>query len=122
MDNRSPQYVGDLSLGCSRALMERVKAADLLLVIGDRLGDVTTNHFSLLEVPTPKQVLVHVFPGAEELGRIYIPTLAIQSEPPASSTRSQRYRRSIQNPGRRGAKSCGTPWSLIRRVRRCCGL
>jgi acetolactate synthase I/II/III large subunit len=80
LDNRSPQYVGDLSLGCSRALMERVKAADLLLVIGDRLGDVTTNHFSLLEVPTPKQVLVHVFPGAEELGRIYIPTLAIQSK------------------------------------------
>jgi acetolactate synthase I/II/III large subunit len=80
LDNRSPQYVGDLSLGCSRALMERVKAADLLLVIGDRLGDVTTNHFSLLEVPTPKQVLAHVFPGAEELGRIYIPTLAIQSK------------------------------------------
>jgi acetolactate synthase-1/2/3 large subunit len=80
LDNRSSQYVGDLSLGCSRALMERVKAADLLLVIGDRLGDVTTNHFSLLDVPTPKQDLVHVFPGAEELGRIYIPKLAIQSK------------------------------------------
>jgi acetolactate synthase-1/2/3 large subunit len=80
LDNRSPHYVGDLSLGCSRALLERVKAADLLLVIGDRLGDVTTNHFSLLDAPTPKQVLVHVFPGAEELGRIYIPTLSIQSK------------------------------------------
>jgi acetolactate synthase-1/2/3 large subunit len=80
LDNRSPQYVGDLSLGCSRPLLERVKAADLLLVIGDRLGDVTTNHFALLEVPTPKQVLIHVFPGSEELGRIYNPSLAIQSK------------------------------------------
>ena len=80
LDNRSPHYVGDLSLGCSRALMERVKAADLLLVIGDRLGDVTTNHFTLLDVPTPKQVLIHVFPGAEDLGRTYNPALAIQSK------------------------------------------
>jgi acetolactate synthase-1/2/3 large subunit len=79
LDNRSPHYVGDLSLGCSKALMERVKAADLLLVIGDRLGDVTTNHFSLLDAPTLKQVLIHVFPGAEDLGRTYNPTLAIQS-------------------------------------------
>ena len=79
LDNRSPHYVGDLSLGCSKALMERVKTADLLMVIGDRLGDVTTNHFSLLDVPTPKQVLIHVFPGAEELGRTYNPMLAIQS-------------------------------------------
>jgi acetolactate synthase I/II/III large subunit len=80
LDNRSPHYVGDLSLGCSKALMERVKAADLLLVIGDRLGDVTTNHFSLLDVPTPKQILIHVFPGAEELGGTYNPTLAIASK------------------------------------------
>jgi acetolactate synthase-1/2/3 large subunit len=80
LDNRSLQYAGDLSLGCSRALLERVKTADLLLVIGDRLGDVTTNHFSLLESPTPSQVLVHVFPGAEDLGRVFIPTLSIQSK------------------------------------------
>jgi acetolactate synthase-1/2/3 large subunit len=80
LDNRSPQYVGDLSLACSRALLDRVKTADLLLVIGDRLGDVTTNHFSLLEAATPRQVLIHVFPGAEELGRVYIPTLSIQSK------------------------------------------
>ena len=79
LDNRSPHYVGDLSLGCSRALLERVKAADLLLVVGDRLGDVTTNHFSLLDAPTPKQVLIHVFPGADELGRVYSPNLSIQS-------------------------------------------
>jgi acetolactate synthase-1/2/3 large subunit len=83
LDNRSDQYIGDISLGCSRPLMARVKTADLLLVIGDRLGDVTTNHYSLFDVPTPKQVLIHVFPGSEELGRVYVPTLGI----PANSSR-----------------------------------
>jgi acetolactate synthase-1/2/3 large subunit len=83
LDNRCEQYIGDISLGCSRPLMARVKTADLLLVIGDRLGDVTTNHYSLFDVPTPKQVLIHVFPGPEELGRVYVPTLGI----PANSSR-----------------------------------
>lgn len=83
LDNRSDQYIGDISLGCSRPLMARVKTADLLLVIGDRLGDVTTNHYSLFDVPTPKQTLIHVFPGPEELGRVYVPTLGI----PANSSR-----------------------------------
>ncbi|WP_398475955.1 thiamine pyrophosphate-binding protein [Tardiphaga sp.] len=83
LDNRSNQYIGDISLGCSRPLMARVKTADLLLVIGDRLGDVTTNHYTLFDVPTPQQVLIHVFPGPEELGRVYVPTLGI----PANSAR-----------------------------------
>jgi acetolactate synthase-1/2/3 large subunit len=77
LDNRSEQYVGDISLGCSRALLARVKTSDVLLVIGDRLGDVTTNHYSLFDIPTPGQALIHVFPGPEELGRVYIPSLGI---------------------------------------------
>jgi acetolactate synthase-1/2/3 large subunit len=83
LDNRCEQYVGDISLGCSRALMTQVKTCDLLLVVGDRLGDVTTNHYSLFDIPTPNQVLIHVFPGPEELGRVYVPTLGI----PAHSAR-----------------------------------
>jgi len=83
LDNRSEHYIGDISLGCSRPLLARVKTADLLLVIGDRLGDITTNHYTLFDVPSPKQVLIHVFPGPEELGRVYVPTLGI----PANSSR-----------------------------------
>ncbi|MDB5619306.1 thiamine pyrophosphate-binding protein [Tardiphaga sp.] len=83
LDNCCEQYIGDISLGCSRPLMEHVKASDLLLVVGDRLGDVTTNHYSLFDVPTPNQVLIHVFPGPDELGRVYVPTLGI----PARSSR-----------------------------------
>lgn len=80
LDNDSVQYIGDLSLGCSRKLVDRVKQADCALVIGDRLGDVTTQHYTALEVPTPKATLIHVFPHAGELGRVYAPSLAIEAD------------------------------------------
>jgi acetolactate synthase-1/2/3 large subunit len=80
LDNQCEQYHGDLSLGCSRKLVERVKQADCVLAIGDRLGDVTTQHYSLLDLPIPKPTLIHVFPDAGELGRVYTPTLAIEAD------------------------------------------
>ncbi len=80
LSNDCDQYLGDLSLGCSRKLVERVREADCLLVIGDRLGDVTTQHYSLFELPVPQQTLIHVFPDAGELGRVYTPTLAIEAD------------------------------------------
>jgi acetolactate synthase I/II/III large subunit len=79
LDNRSPSYVGDLGVGANPALTERVRAADLLLVVGARLGEVTTGGYRLLEAPVPHQRLVHVHPGVEELGRLYQPDLAVNA-------------------------------------------
>jgi len=76
-DNRLDQYIGDLSLGSSSALTERVKNADLLLVIGDRLSEITTKAYTALNVPVPDQTLIHVFPGPEDLGSVYNPHLPI---------------------------------------------
>ncbi len=78
-DNRSPSYAGDVGIAINPKLAERIKAADVLLVLGARLGEVTTSAYSLLEVPTPKQTLIHVHAGAEELGRVYHATLPINS-------------------------------------------
>jgi len=50
-----------------------------VLVIGARLGEMTTGAYSLLEAPVPNQTLIHVHAGAEELGRVYRPALAINS-------------------------------------------
>ena len=77
LDNDSPSYVGDVGIGINPALAARVKEADLLLVVGPRLGEMTTSGYTLLEPPTPRQTLVHVHPGAEELGRVYRPELPI---------------------------------------------
>ncbi len=79
LDNDSPSYVGDVGIGINPALANRVKHADVLLVAGPRLGEMTTSGYTLLEPPTPRQTLVHVHPGAEELGRVYRPELPILS-------------------------------------------
>jgi acetolactate synthase-1/2/3 large subunit len=76
-----PNYAGDLGIGPDPELAARVKNADLLVMIGARLSEMPSSSYSLVEIPTPRQKLVHVFRAAEELGRIYQPTLAIQATP-----------------------------------------
>ena len=78
-DNRSPSYAGDVGIGINPKLAQRVKEADVLLVIGARLGEMTTSAYTLVEAPVPRQTLIHVHGGAEELGRVYRPALAINS-------------------------------------------
>jgi len=89
-DNRHRNYVGDLGTAVNASLAERVKQADLLLVVGTRLGEIPTQGYTLVHVPRPKQTLIHVHPGAEELGRVYQPDLAINSGMPqwASAARA----------------------------------
>ncbi|APT58463.1 thiamine pyrophosphate-binding protein [Roseomonas gilardii] len=78
-----PLYVGDLGIGPSPKLAARVKEADLILLLGGRMSEMPSSSYTLLDIPVPRQTLVHVHPGAEELGRVYVPTLAIQSGPRA---------------------------------------
>ena len=80
LDNRSPQYVGHLSLGMNPRLKEAVKGADLILAIGTRLGDVSTDSYTLLEVPVPRQRLIHIHPDAGEIGRVYRPDIGVQAD------------------------------------------
>ena len=81
VDNTTSVYVGHLGLGPDPRLAQRVRDADVLLVIGDRLSEITTLGYTLLEVPGPKQVLVHVSADPDELGRVYAPTLGIVASP-----------------------------------------
>jgi acetolactate synthase-1/2/3 large subunit len=78
-DNTHPNYAGDLGFAAAPTLIQAVKDADLLIVVGSRLGEVSTSGYTTLDIPTPKQALVHVHPGIEELGRVYQPTLGINS-------------------------------------------
>jgi len=81
LDNRHPSYVGDIGIGINPKLAERVRAADLLLVLGARLGEMTTSGYSLVGIPTPAQELIHVYPDPDELGRVYRPALAVSASP-----------------------------------------
>jgi acetolactate synthase-1/2/3 large subunit len=76
-DNRHRLYAGDAGIGINPALAQRIRAADLILAVGPRLGEATTGGYTLIEAPAPRQRLVHVFPGAEELGRVFAAELPI---------------------------------------------
>lgn len=78
-DNRDRHYVGDLSPGMNPALAQRVRDCDLLVSVGCRLGELQTAGYTLLQIPKPQQALVHVHPGAEELGRVYQGDLLINA-------------------------------------------
>ena len=76
-------YAGDLGIGPNPKLLERIKSSDLVIVIGGRLGELPSQHYTLFDIPRPQVPFVHVHPGAEELGRVYSPQLAINATPTA---------------------------------------
>ncbi|BAK76666.1 acetolactate synthase 2 catalytic subunit [Pseudogulbenkiania sp. NH8B] len=78
-DNDDPHYVGHLGFGLSPQLAERVRGADLILAIGTRLGEVTSNGYTLIASPQPAQTLIHVHADPEELGRVYRARLPINA-------------------------------------------
>nr|WP_315596862.1 thiamine pyrophosphate-binding protein [uncultured Cupriavidus sp.] len=82
-DNRNARYAGEAGLGMNPGLARRISEADLILAVGARLGETSTNGYTLLQVPRPSQTLVHIHADANELGRVYCPELAINATMPA---------------------------------------
>jgi len=78
-DNSHSNYAGDVGIGINPKLAERIKNADVVLVIGARLGEMTTSGYTIFEAPVPKQKLIHVHAGADELGRVYQAEVMINS-------------------------------------------
>ncbi|MBP6617717.1 MAG: thiamine pyrophosphate-binding protein, partial [Burkholderiaceae bacterium] len=76
-------YGGDLGLGANPKLLARIKASDLVLMVGGRLSEVPSQGYELLAIPNPAQPLVHIHADADELGKLYRPTQAIHATPQA---------------------------------------
>ena len=82
-DGDHPNFAGELALGMNPKLRARVESADLVLLVGGRMAEIPSQGYELFDIPTPRQKLVHVHAGAEELGRVYHPALAIHASPTA---------------------------------------
>ena len=76
-DNHHPLYAGDMGLGINPALARRIKDSDVVLAVGPRLGESTNAGYALIEAPVPRQKLLHIHVSAEEIGRVYQPTVGI---------------------------------------------
>jgi acetolactate synthase-1/2/3 large subunit len=79
--NTCPVYAGNLGYGPNPKLVERIRSADLLLVLGARLGEATTDGYTLITPDHPGQMLVHVHPDPSELNRVYRTDVAICADP-----------------------------------------
>ena len=76
-------YAGDLGVGPNPKVLARIKSADLVLLVGGRLGEMPSQGYTLLDIPNPKTTFVHVHPDPGELGRVYRPDFAINAAPTA---------------------------------------
>jgi len=105
LDNRHPLYAGDMGIGIDPKLGTRIAQADVLVVIGPRLGEMTTNGYTRVVSPVPVQRLVHVYPAAEELNRVYQAELGIVSGIEAFGKAASGLRPPAVNRWREWAKS-----------------
>ena len=76
-------YAGEIGIGPNPKLESRIEEADLVVLLGGRMSEMSSQGYTLFDIPTPRQKLVHVHADAEEIGRIYHPSLGIVATPPA---------------------------------------
>ncbi len=104
IDNRHPNYVGHAGIGLDAKLANAIKGADVLIVVGARLGEMTTSTYTLVDIPNPSQFLVHVHPSGNELGSVY------RADLPINAT-AETFARALDALG----KPAATPWSALRK-------
>jgi acetolactate synthase-1/2/3 large subunit len=81
VDNLSPIFAGDFGTSTAPTLYAHQRDADLLVVIGARLGEITTKTYTSITSPNPQTRLVHIYPDADEIGRVYSPDLGVAAAP-----------------------------------------
>ncbi|UYV38761.1 thiamine pyrophosphate-binding protein [Rhodobacteraceae bacterium D3-12] len=82
-DNYSTCFCGEAGVGMTPGVRELITRADVILAVNNRFGENSTDAWTLLDVPVPKQRLIHVHGSEGELGKVYQPELGIQSGPDA---------------------------------------
>lgn len=82
-NNHSPAFCGEAGVGMPPHVQRLIREADAILAVNVRFGEMTTDAYTLMDVPVPKQKLIHVHGAESELGKIYVPTIGIQAGPNA---------------------------------------
>ncbi|WP_095199038.1 thiamine pyrophosphate-binding protein [Mesorhizobium carmichaelinearum] len=82
-DNHSPAFVGEAGVGMVAHVKKLISDADVILAVNVRFGEMTTDGYTLLSVPQPRQKLIHVHGSDREIGKIYVPVIGIHAGPNA---------------------------------------
>ena len=78
IDNRCENFVGTLGTSVSPELLNSFKDADVILAVGARLSDMSTNGYNLFDSSLKKVDLIHVYPDSKEINRVFESKLSIQ--------------------------------------------
>lgn len=81
IDNHMPQFIGEAGVGMALHLKEAIAQADVILALGIRFGEMTTDAHRLFAVPEPQQKILHVHPCADELNKILLADLSAAGDP-----------------------------------------
>lgn len=79
-DNAHPCFAGHLGFGLPPAAWQHLTEADLIVAVGTRLNEITTQRFRLVTAPTPTQPLVHVYPDSAQVGRVFDTAVGIEAD------------------------------------------
>lgn len=82
-DNHSPVFIGEMGVGMTPKIREVVSNADVILAVNNRFGEMSTDGYTLLDVPQPRQAIIHVHGSDLEIGKVYRPALGIHAGPNA---------------------------------------
>jgi acetolactate synthase-1/2/3 large subunit len=82
-DSRHPHYAGYIGNRVQPKLMAVMKEADLLIALGERMTDVVSQSYTWPAAPDPQVPLVHIWPDAMEINRVFRAELPIVADPHA---------------------------------------
>lgn len=81
--NTHPNYAGHLGFKIPKPAVERYLEADLILAVGTRLGEASTQGYTLPAAPVPRQPLVHIHDDPRQIGQNYTAAKAVVADPVA---------------------------------------
>ncbi|MEC7944211.1 MAG: thiamine pyrophosphate-binding protein [Pseudomonadota bacterium] len=79
IDNRHPCFAGVVGLGINPKLKNRLDDTDLLIVLGTQLGEIVSGGYTYFNFPKPKQTMVHIAAGVDEIDKVYQADLGINA-------------------------------------------
>lgn len=79
--NLHPLYAGDLGLANPKAQIDAFRDSDLILALGTRFGDITSQGYSFPDLPRPAQTFVHAYADDHIVGLHFAADFGLVCDP-----------------------------------------
>ena len=80
-DSRHPHYGGYMGIRVPPKQIAEMRRADLMVALGERMTDTVSQSYGFPAAPRPQLPFVHVWPDADEIGRVWRVDLGIACPP-----------------------------------------